>query len=324
MSKEKPTDGTDLNEAPPENQSSQEGGTRHGGIIPVTYQQMMTATGTLAEEAAIAVRWLYAYARTNKLGTAELAAKLKKPGGGNYNSHTIYSLFRGTYGAKPDAVVTSIAQFKKVIEARETVRRPDFIRTKLVETIYAICQDTLSYQRITLVYGDGQTGKTTAFQSYALENNHGLTRYVRLPGGGGLGSLLRAIGRACFVGSNLNNEDTTQAILESLDSQNLLIIDELQQVCLIKSPVSRLRFFELIKMIFDQCKCGIVLVGTSEARAEIEKGENAVWMRQFRRRALPPTVLKAFAEHEEILAFAAHYGFPGVIDNADAGELVDS
>lgn len=282
---------------------------RHAGSrgIPFNGVQITRNSEGMDPEHAGAVRWIYSHGRDRGWNLSTLAAKLRKPDGKFYDHNTLYKVFQGKYGGGLENVVTAIKTYRRLAEERELAGRPMFIETHLARQVWGVCDKAITYQRIALMFGDGQTGKTEALEEYARRNNHGRTRYVRLPHGARYSSSVRLMARACYLNHRGALTDLCESIMDSADAQTLFIVDELQQLILNPREEMRLMFVEFLRELFDRRKCGIVLCGTNEALVELETGPNAVWLRQIRRRALPIIRLPAEPADEDVIAFAGHF-----------------
>ena len=272
------------------------------GSIPFTPEEVTAALAALPAAQRETLWWLYEYARERRLSTAAVAGHLKR------NANTIYRIFQGTYAAKLDNIISEIEAFRAVSTAREQIGRPAFIETRLACQVWEVCEAALAYQRVALIYGDGQVGKSEALQEFATRRNHGRTRYVRLPSKLSYHALLRKISAVCYLPGRGTGDQMKTDILRTLGAQSLLIVDELQQVALVKGQTAQLDILEFFKEAFDETRCSLVLCGTSESRAMMETGPLAEWLRQLRRRSLPPVVLPAAPAPTDLVTFAAHFG----------------
>ena len=218
-------------------------------------------------------------------------------------------MFRGQYAGKLSNIVGAIKAFRTIHEARERINRPPFIETALTTQIWAACERARSYGRIAPIFGDGQIGKTESLMEYTRRNRT-TTRYVRLPTEAPLRLVVQDLARVCNLNPDRSATYLRAEIAKFFDPQMLLIVDELQQISIGTRAKQRLVTVEFLREIFDRSGCGVVLCGTNEAMTEMESGENAMWLRQLRRRALPKMTLPNVAGDADIAIFAAHFKLP--------------
>ena len=266
----------------------------------------------LPREQAGPLVWLFEHGRDHQFDLEGLAAHLRRAQpGSTYNQQTLYAIYRGRFHGGLDDVAAAIRAYRSLVQARESIGRPGFITTKLTKRVRQVCDHARAYQRVALLFGDGQIGKSKNLEEYAHITEN--TRYLRLPTEAPLRLTVEMLGRACYLNAHRPSTMGLRAeIVAHFDAGMLLIVDELQQITLTRTARDRLATVEFLREIFDASGCGLVLCGTNEAMREVESGPNARWLRQLRRRALPKVLLPSKAEDEDILAFAEHYGLNGV------------
>ena len=279
-----------------------------GSGIPFNGNQVKRAVAMLPREQAGALVWLFEHGRDHQFDLDGLAAHLRRARpGGVFNQQMLYAIYRGRFnGSLPD-VVAAIVAYRSLVLARESIGRPGFITTKLTKRIRQVCDHARSYQRVALLFGDGQIGKSKNLEEYARTTEN--TRYLRLPTEAPLRLTVELLGRACYLNTHRPSTTGLRAeIVAHFDAGMLLIIDELQQITLTRTMCDRLSTVEFLREIFDTSGCGLVLCGTNEAMREVESGPNARWLRQLRRRALPKIMLPNVVSDAGIFAYAEHFG----------------
>lgn len=279
-----------------------------GSGIPFNGNQVKRAVALLPREQAAALVWLFEHGRDNQFDLDGLASFLRRARpDGSFTGHLLYSIYRGRYCGNLVDVVAAILAYRSLVLARESIGRPGFIVTKLTKRIRQVCEHARTYQRVAMVFGDGQIGKSKNLEEHARTTEN--TRYLRLPSEAPARLVVELLGRACYLNTHRPSTTGLRAeIVAHFEAGMLLIVDELQQITLARTARDRLATVEFLREIFDTSGCGLVLCGTNEAMREVESGPNALWLRQLRRRSLPKIMLPSKAEDGDILAFAEHYG----------------
>ncbi|MCX8156177.1 MAG: ATP-binding protein [Verrucomicrobiae bacterium] len=261
------------------------------------------STSDLPDEQRSLIRWLHAHAAENDLSIDDLAKLVR------YDASTLHRVFHGKYDGNLSRVCDEIKAFKALHEERNKGRRLGFIETALARKIWRVCDAALEFQRIAVIIGDSQTGKTAALERYREDHNHGSTIYVRCPTSGTLRLFLDEMARAMRISPNLVKHDLMERLLRSFDDRMLLIVDEIHQCCYGRAD-SALRTIEFIREIHDRTKCGVVLCGTSVFDEEMESGRFSRILAQTKRRRLCKLMLPNSPSAEDLNAFAAAYGLP--------------
>ena len=290
-------------------------------LLSADGNQIKAAVSWLEPEHKEAALWLYEHCHDGHLALDVLASKLNRGAQhGPYTGIQLEYLFRGRYCWDLDHLASDVTKYRALVDARERIKRPDFIVTELTQQIFGVCDRTRSYNKVQMLFGDGQIGKSKGLEEYARVNRR-TTHYLRLPTQAPLRATLELLAQTCRLGSRSPGTAILRSqIVKHFDSRMLLIIDELQQVTLARRGSDRLATVEFLREIYDASGCGLVLCGTNEAMQEIETGENALWLRQLRRRALPTITLPAVASDADILSFAGHFGLTVEMSAAAMGE----
>lgn len=267
------------------------------------------ATENLPDEHRSLIRWLHAHAFAQNWTLETTAAAIKR------DPNTLYQVFTGRHQASKTAICEEILRLQTITLKREGTEKVGYIKTRLTKRIWDVCQATLTHQRISLIIGDTQIGKTTALKEYAKEHNHGETIYVSMPSGGTLGHFLEELARALRILGRHREMDLRRRILEAFDAKMLLIVDEAHQ-CLIaaaSSPHGSLRSIktlEFIREIHDRTGAGIIISATPIFAREMEDGKFSGVLAQIYNRRLINLRLPRKPTTGDLSAFAAAYGLP--------------
>ena len=257
---------------------------------------------TEAEEAA--VLWFYSYAKDRKWSLAEAGEAI------DYDSSTVYRLFQGTYGAKLDKIVEAITRFRKVAEERAKRKDIGFIETSAWRKVSAICNSAFYDAMPAFIYGASQIGKTACLTEYARRNNHGQTRYIRMPAAPTFPHFLRTLAAACYLSPKQHSEMIRERVMNALDSRNLLIVDEVHLAIITSTELTTKKVIEFLREVYDRTGCGIVLCGTKVFRDEFERGRLSLVFEQFRRRGMLELQLPDAPPKSDIVKIAATFDLP--------------
>ena len=254
------------------------------------------------EEHKEAIRWLYGWAREKRYGWKELEAETK------ISTTSLYRLFSGTYQAKLDGIVERIHSYRKVAEERASIRKIGFVETSIARKMFKAFEYAMLSQSMVFVYGISQIGKTFTALHFKDENNHGRTKYVRLPASAGVQLCMKEIAKACFVSPKSSFENLRERVLNSLDGDNLLIIDELHQVFLSYQKGSAVKVLEVLREIHDRTHCGMVLIGTRQLKKELMLGSHVELLEQFKRRGVLEIMLPNTPPAKDLTKISSAYG----------------
>jgi DNA transposition AAA+ family ATPase len=138
----------------------------------------------------------------------------------------------------------------------------------------------------------------------------------------GLGGMVRRMAQAVGVSPDSNTASLVDRIKRALTPDMLLILDELHLLAYTYRRSSFFACLEVIREIYDEVHCGMVLCGTNIARDEIESGQHKELLAQLRRRGIFRLQLPAYAPWADRLAIAKHFG---LVEAPEGGtrELVD-
>lgn len=266
----------------------------------------LIALGEITEEEAGHILWTYAWAQTNNLSMSNTARAI------GIDPSTLGRLFSATYSAGYSNVVAKLAKFRKLTEARSSRKNIGFIETSVWRKIDAVCTNALHEQMPAFIYGPSQIGKTTCLQEFARRNNHGTTKYFRMPAACTFGYFVRSLASACFLGTlhtvqKYSLDRLRDRICDSIDHKNLLIIDEFHQAMVTCQPYTAGKIVEFIREVYDRTHCGVVLSATKVGERELEQGVNAGLYDQLRRRGMVKLVLPDTATLPDVKKIASHF-----------------
>lgn len=256
--------------------------------------------------------WFFSFARANDWSVRQAAEEI----GLDYT--TLYRVLHGEYGAKLDNICQKLERYRKIALERATITNVSFVETKTAKSVFQVCDAALFSQTIAFIFGDPQQGKTTALEEYARRNNHGKTKYIRLPASAGVQMVAKEFAKACFVSHKSCFEKLRERIIHSIDNQNLIIVDELHQAFTSYNRSSTIKVLEFIREIHDRTRCGMVLCGTHVLKEEIERGKLSLLLEQLRRRGIIKVELPKNPPKADIDKIAASFRLPA--PQADSAE----
>lgn len=269
--------------------------------------------GEMDEAARAEVWWFYSYCMDNGFNLDDAGKAIGKDGS------TAYRLFMGRYGARYDNLVDAVRRYHALADARGQRKVCGFVETSTWDKVDQVCRHALVGQLPAFIFGASQIGKTKCLEEFARRNNHGQTRYIRMPAAPGLMQVQREVATACYLSARSTTEIRTR-VFDAIDSNMLLIFDEVHQALIGCRDTAAVRIFEWLRELYDRCGCGIVFCGTKVFRTEIETGKLALVLDQFRRRGIIQLQLPDTPPKADVIKIAKAFGLPP--PEGDAAEVV--
>lgn len=283
------------------------GGTSNINISADTVKQALAdlvRKGECSPDNETTIWWFYCHCREQGFDLKESAAQIGK------DSTTLYRVWTGKYGASLENICTEIQRYRKLAEERALIPRLDFVETSVWRTVNRVCTAALASKTVARIYGDSQIGKTTALEEHARRNNHGQTKYIRMPASAGVQLFMKEVARACYVSQHATFEGMRERVLNAIDDKTLIIFDELHQAFLSYQSGSTIKVFEVIREIYDRTQCGMVLCGTHTLKREFTTGKLAPVLEQLRRRGTIEVDLGSKMAREDLNKIARRFGLP--------------
>ena len=263
------------------------------------------ATADLPDEERSLIRRWHSFYIENEISLAE-AGKIAGVG-----EAAVSLIFRGKYNAKLDNVIKELRGFFDLSDRRAEGRKLKFIETALTRRIWNMCSAALEFQKIGLMFGDQQIGKTEALKAYRDAHNHGSTIYVSMPTGGAVMNFLMELARVLRIAENQPQTRLRERVKRAFDNRMLLIVDEchrcIPDVC---RSTRAIQSIEFVREIFDDTGCGVVLCATNVFRDAMDAGAVHQILRQTKRRRLCTLQLPNTPARADLNTFAAAYDLP--------------
>lgn len=215
--------------------------------------------------------WLFAYARNNGWSNSRIGAEV------GIDPGTVSKLFSCTYPAKVDSLCEKIIEYKRPIDAKKKTdeNQMPFVMTSVAKKIHDVCAATLASQTVSMLWSETQTGKTHSLQHVEASLDLGVGKYYRMPARASLQLVAREFARACYVSGPTSYEGLRDGIFASIDANNLVMVDEVQEALLCYDKKSTISILEFFREIYDRKKCGIVFSMNNLGRDEMLKGSLA-------------------------------------------------
>jgi len=191
----------------------------------------------------------------------------------------------------------------EVMAAVDALRRRLAKQRPLVHTIVAdMIIDCLNYCRdnSAMVYIAGSTGRGKTYTAlwWQQENNHGRTKYIRIPSDCNRRPLLTMIARAFGISAAGSNSEIMTNLGKAITPRNVIIVDEAGH--LLNRSGRPGRAIEILRDIHDLYNCGIALIFTDVYLAEIKRGRNAQYFEQFLGRLEFPLEIPEIPRRDEV------------------------
>lgn len=208
-----------------------------------------------------------------------------------YDDSTVGRIYRGVY-VNPTTKERLDVPPKMVKAAKAWLReqrmiylqaRSAFVATPTAERIFTACDLARESKSPVFILGVSHIGKTWALQHYTAENNHGRTVYVRMEAASGLGGMVKAIAAKLGVSDKANTRALIERIKKAIDSKMVLIIDELHLLAYTYRRESFFACLEVIREIYDETECGLVLCGTELLLGKMGEGKHSEMEQLLRR-----------------------------------------
>ena len=262
------------------------------------------ATAELPDHQRGAIRRFHGYYAEHNLSLEEAADKIR------YAAPSLSMVFRGQYKGGLDNVVEAINTFFDWLEKTSSSKRLPFIKTDLSETMWNVFDQVREFQKMGFMFSDGQIGKSEISQEYQRTHNHGNTLYVEMPTGGSLSNFLTKLAKKLRVGTQVRQAELRQRIIDSLDERMLIIIDEIHR-CTPESGFGRKAYgiatIDFIKEMFNEKRCGIVMIGTNVFRTYMANEAVSKFFEQINRRRLLTIQLPNQPTVKDLNTFAKAY-----------------
>lgn len=211
-------------------------------------------------------------------------------------------------GRCPAAIHEEIFGAIAALKTRESRRKP-LVRTIVAERIIQALDYARDYSKMVYITGPTGRGKTYSAQWWAAENNHGRTKYIRVPSDCSRRALVTNLCRICGFPAYGTTPECEELLRKHLGPRNVIIVDEAGHL-LSKSgkPGGAIEF---LRDLHDMVGCAVALIFTDVYLAEIKRGRNADYFEQFLGRLEFPVEIPKIPRRDEVRqALQAYFANP--------------
>ena len=263
----------------------------------------LVSDGRISTGEKALVLWFHGHLREGNYSMVE-AGKLI-----HYNATTVSRLLRGTYEGRIDKVISAIRAYRQIISERSKMMEDDYIETSIWQQIRQTCDLAILRRRPVRIIGVSQIGKTRALQEYQRRSEY-LVRYCRVPAAPRFRAVVETVAEACSISTASDLPSLRKRIQKSIDSNTLLIVDELHELAISAGRRTAMDAIEWLRELYDRTSCGLVVCGTRTMEDDLIYGPQRGWLDQFDQRCSRVLQLPVQIPHDDIRAIAKHYGMP--------------
>lgn len=229
--------------------------------------------------------WAFQWCITEKIFLDDFAVSV------GYDAKTIDKLLTGSYRDPrskvlydiPDKLAEGIERFRRAQLAEAMLGKIDFVPTPTSKRIWTGCELARESHTPVFLFGASHIGKTWGLEYFSIHNNHGASPLITVPSSEGLGGFVRAIARKLGISVKGNTADIIDRIKSAVTPDMLIILDEFHQLIYTYRKESFFACCEVLRSIYDHCRCGIIISTTNVFRTRIEQERKAQLEQLFRR-----------------------------------------
>lgn len=236
------------------------------------------------------LEWLWGYT-FDILGNSKI--ELERAIG--YDYEFVYRVFTGQYEGELGTFCDAIVNLK----ARAAQKMP-LVETIVTRRIVEALDYARDFSAMITIQGPTGRGKTYTTRYWARANNHGRTRYIRVPSGCTRRALATQLCQQSGIGvAGVKTATLEQRLFKAFAARNVIIVDEAGH--LLPRTGHSTSAIELLRDLHDICGCAIVMVFTDVYLTEMKTGAQADYFEQFFGRIkyqleIPPKVFRSEAE----------------------------
>ena len=224
-----------------------------------------------SEEEQQHLEWLWGYT-FDVLGNSktELCRQI------GYDYKFIYDVFTGRYDGELDTFIAAIQQLKQ-----QASQKMPLVETVVVKRLMAAFDYAAQWSAMVNIVGPTGRGKTYAAKYWARQNNHGRTRYIRVPSGCTRRQIVTMLCSSCGIGVNGHKTtDLEQRLFKAFTPRNVIMVDEAGHL-VPRSGNTGTAAIELLRDLHDICGCAVIMIFTDVYLKEMKNGRLADYFEQF-------------------------------------------
>lgn len=223
-------------------------------------------------------------------------------------SHKVLNaLIEGNYTGNADNQLAKLEEQRQRLSALVRVEGVDLnhIPTAMARRIWAAADAAKSAHLCVTVCGKSQIGKTTAVEKYKLMYPE-TTIFFRMPTRPTITTLVRELTEAAGLPKARNAWEGMTRLRAHLSPRHLIVADEVHLALTRRQGVDAL---DVLRELFDRCKCGLLLIVTDIGAREMTKGPFAERLAQLERRG-EWEILPETPTNKDVRAVWEAYGLP--------------
>lgn len=181
---------------------------------------------------------------------------------------------------------------------RRLAKSKPLVRTIVTERIIQALDYCRDYSAMVYVTGPTGRGKTYTAEWWAGENNHGRTKYIRVPSDCTRRALVQELCKVAGCATCGSCAEMEGNLRRAIGPRNIIIADEAGH--LLSRSGRPGGAIELLRDLHDMTGCGVALIFTDVYLAEIKRGRNADYFEQFLGRLEFPVEIPQKPRRDEV------------------------
>ncbi len=235
-------------------------------------------------------------------------SSLARTFGGIISSKSIGLLLEGRYEYDISGMLHKLQQLKDRLDGQLTPAEAadlDHIPTPMMSQVWSACYAANSAHLVNIVAGKSQIGKSTAVEAYKARYND-TTILMRMPTRPTMFSVAQELCAAAGLSKIRTLDEAIAALRGKLTASHLIIADE-AHLCLGSEKGAEV--LDMLRELYDRCRCGLVLIVTDTGAREFIRGKFAGRLAQLERRG-EWELLPQMPCEEDVRVIWQAYGLP--------------
>ena len=217
------------------------------------------------------LEWLWGYT-FDVLGNSKI--ELERALG--YDYKFIYDVLTGAFDGSLETFCSAIINLK----AKAAQKMP-LVGTIVTKRITEALDYARDFSAMVTIQGPTGRGKTYTARYWARMNNHGRTRYVRVPSGCTRRVLVTLLCQQCGIGTaGLKTSQLELRLFKAFTARNVIIADEAGHL-IPRTGSGSTAAIELLRDLHDMTGCAVVMIFTDVYLSRMKTGEQADYFEQF-------------------------------------------
>ncbi len=209
----------------------------------------------------------------------------------HYDYTTVGRIYRGAYlnptTGKPYGIPANMLKgmrdFLETERRRVALGKTEFVETPTARRIFTACDLARESGTPVFLWGPSHIGKTFALTQYSRTHNHGRSPYIRIRPARGINGFLETLSNAVGISPNDKRDALIARVKRAVKGNMLLIFDELHELNLTSKSYTYFQTLEILREIYDETGCGMVLCGTEMFETSVMRERNGVLEQLYRR-----------------------------------------